>query len=162
VVPDSQEAQGAPTEEQQQQLDHDVDNEDENDEEYSPLSDNKGEKLYRDADKRESFGAEAPIPIGKLRALLGHLGITSAPRYRIKGVPRPGWVEFKAVVEIFFGPRVLAGTRGQPSGHLSVMLWLMLPGRLSLLGAVATRVNCRTPSVASYLSERRTISRPLG
>jgi hypothetical protein len=62
VVPGSPAAQGAPTEEQQQQQDHDVDNEDEDDEEYSPLSDNKGEKLYRDADERESFGAEARSP----------------------------------------------------------------------------------------------------
>jgi hypothetical protein len=38
----------------------------------------------------------------------------------------------------------------------------MPPGRPSLLGAVATRVNYRTPSTASYLSERRKNSRPLG
>jgi hypothetical protein len=48
--------------------------------EYSPLSGNEGEKLYRDADERESFGVEALIPTSRLRALLGHLGITSAPR----------------------------------------------------------------------------------
>jgi hypothetical protein len=71
------------------------------------LSDNKGEKLYRDADERESFSAEAPIPTGRLHALLGHLGITSAPRYRIKGVPHLGQVEFKVVAKIFSGPRVL-------------------------------------------------------
>jgi hypothetical protein len=108
VVPDSPAAQGAPAEEQQQQQeDHDIENEDEDDKEYSPLSDNKGEKLYRDADERESFGADAPIPTGRLRALLGHLGIASAPRYRIKGVSRPGRGEFKSVAEIFSGPRVL-------------------------------------------------------
>jgi hypothetical protein len=112
VVPSSPTAQGAPAEEQQQEEDHDVDNEDEDDEEYSPLIDNEGEKLYRDADKRESFGAEAPIPTSRLHALLGHLGITSAPRYRIKGVPRPGRVEFKAVAEIFSGPRVLCRHQG--------------------------------------------------
>jgi hypothetical protein len=112
VVPDSQTAQGAPTEEQQQQEDHDVNNEDENDEEYSPPSDNEGEKLYIYADERESFGAEASIPTGRLRALLGHLGITSAPRYRIKGVPRLGQVEFKTVIEIFSGPRVLCRHQG--------------------------------------------------
>jgi hypothetical protein len=61
------------------------------------MSDNEGKKLYRDADKRESFGAKALIPTGRLRALLGHLGITSTPGYQIKGVPRLGWVEFKAV-----------------------------------------------------------------
>jgi hypothetical protein len=49
VVPRSPAAQGAPTEEQQQQHDHDVNNEDEDkdDEEYSPLSDNEGEKLTK-------------------------------------------------------------------------------------------------------------------
>jgi hypothetical protein len=73
VVHGSQAAQGAPAEEQQQQQeDHDVENEDKDDEEYSPLSDNECEKLYRDADERESFGAKAPIPTGRLRALLGH------------------------------------------------------------------------------------------
>jgi hypothetical protein len=107
VVPSSPADQGAPAEEQQRQEDHDIDNENEDDDEYSPLSDNKGDKLYRDADKRESFGAEAPIPTGRLRALLGHFGITSAPRYRIKGVPRPWWVEFKAATEIFSRSRVL-------------------------------------------------------
>jgi hypothetical protein len=93
--------------EQQPHEDHDVDNEDEDDEEYTPLSDNEGEKPYRDDDERASFGAEAPIPTGRLRALLGHLGITSAQRYRIKRVPRPGRVEFKAIAEIFSGPRVV-------------------------------------------------------
>jgi hypothetical protein len=89
-----------------------VDNEDKDDEEYSPLNDNEGEKLYKDADERESCGAEAPVPIGRLRALLGHLGITSAPRYQIKGVPHLGWVEFKAVGEIFSRPRVLCRHQG--------------------------------------------------
>jgi hypothetical protein len=89
VVPGSLVAQGTPVEEQQHEEDHDVDNEDEDDEEYSPLSDNKSEKLYRDADESESFSAEAPIPTGRHRALLGHLGITSARRYKIKGVMRP-------------------------------------------------------------------------
>jgi hypothetical protein len=105
VVPSSPIAQGAPAEEQQQQEDCDFDNENEDDEEYSPLSDNEGEKLYRDANERESFGAEAPIPTGRLCAVLGHLGITSYPRYRIKGVPRPGRVEFKAVFEIWYTTR---------------------------------------------------------
>jgi hypothetical protein len=81
VVPDSQAAQGTPAEKQKQQEDHDVNNEDEDDKEYSPLSDNEGEKLYRDADERESFSAEAPIPTDRLCDLLGHLGITSTPRY---------------------------------------------------------------------------------
>jgi hypothetical protein len=43
---------------------------------------------------------------------LEHLGITTALRYRIQEVPCSGWVEFKAVVEIFFGPRVLCRHKG--------------------------------------------------
>jgi hypothetical protein len=107
VVSGSPASQGTPAKEQQQQEDHDIDNEDEDDEEYSPFSDNEGEKLYRDADERESFGVEAPIPTGRLHALLVHLGITSAPRYTIKGVPRPGQVKFNVVAEMFSRPRVL-------------------------------------------------------
>jgi hypothetical protein len=68
--------------------------------------------MYRDADERDSFGAEAPIPTGRLHALLGHLGITSILRYRIKGVPRLGRVEFKVVAEVFSGPRVLCRHQG--------------------------------------------------
>jgi hypothetical protein len=55
----------------------------------------------------ESFGAEALVLTVRLRALLEHLGITTAPRYWIKEVPRLGRVEFKAIVETFFGSRVL-------------------------------------------------------
>jgi hypothetical protein len=76
------------------------------DEEYSPLSNTEGEKLYRDAKEMESFGAEALVPTGRLQALLGHLVITSAPRYQIKGLSCPGWVEFKAIIEIFNGTSV--------------------------------------------------------
>jgi hypothetical protein len=86
--------------------------EDKADEEHSPLSDTEDEKMYRDADEVESFKAEAPILTGRLRALLEHLGITTAPRYRIKEVPRPGRKEIKVVVEIFFGSRVLCRHKG--------------------------------------------------
>jgi hypothetical protein len=44
--------------------------------------------------------------------LLEHLGITTAPRYRIKEVPRSGQVEFKAIAEIFFGSRILCRHKG--------------------------------------------------
>jgi hypothetical protein len=54
-----------------------------------------------------SFGAEAPVLTGKLRALLEHLGITTAPRYQIQLILRPGRVEFKAIAEIFFRSIVL-------------------------------------------------------
>jgi hypothetical protein len=47
------------------------------------LSDTEGKKLYRDAEEMESFRAEALVPTGRLQALLGHLGIASALRYRI-------------------------------------------------------------------------------
>jgi hypothetical protein len=40
------------------------------------------------------------------------LGITSAPKYRIKGIPRPERVDFKAVVEIFQGPKVICKHTG--------------------------------------------------
>jgi hypothetical protein len=68
--------------------------------------------MYRDADEVESFGVEALVLTGRLRALLEHLGITTAPRYRIKEVPRLGQVEFKAITEIFFGSRVLCRHKG--------------------------------------------------
>jgi hypothetical protein len=68
--------------------------------------------MYRGADEVESFGAESLILAGRLRALLEHLGITIAPQYRIKEVPRSGQVEFKAIAEIFFGSRVLYQYKG--------------------------------------------------
>jgi hypothetical protein len=40
------------------------------------------------------------------------LGITSAPKYQNKGIPRPGRVEFKAIVEIFQGPKVISRHTG--------------------------------------------------
>jgi hypothetical protein len=63
-------------------------------------------------DEVESFGAKAPVPTGRLRALLEHLGITTTPRYRIKEVPRLGRVEFKAIAEIFLGSKVLCRHKG--------------------------------------------------
>jgi hypothetical protein len=84
VVPESPTAQGSLVEEQQQLKDQDV--EDEANEEYPPPSDAEDEKMYRDADEVESFGAEAPVLAGRLRALLKHLGISTAPRYKIKEV----------------------------------------------------------------------------
>jgi hypothetical protein len=81
-------------------------------EEYPPTSDIKDEKMYRVADEVESFRAEAPVLTGRLWALLEHLGITTAPRYQIKEVPRHRWVELKAIAEIFFGSRVLCRHKG--------------------------------------------------
>jgi hypothetical protein len=98
-----------PAEEQQPE---DPGTEDKTDEGQLPPSDTELEKLYRDADEVESFKAESPILAGRLRALLKHLGITTAPRYRIKEVPRSGRVEFKAIAEIFFGSRILCRHKG--------------------------------------------------
>jgi hypothetical protein len=90
VVPESPTAQDSPAEEQQQSGDQDT--EDKTNEEHPPPSDTDAEKMYRDADEVESFGAESPILVGRLRALLEHLGITTAPGYRIKEVPHSGRV----------------------------------------------------------------------
>jgi hypothetical protein len=110
VVPESPTALDLPAEEQQQPKGHDI--EDKANEEYPPPNDAEDEKMYRDADEVESFRIEAPVLTDRLRALLEHLGITTAPRYRIKEVPRSGRVEFKAVAEIFFGSRVLCRHKG--------------------------------------------------
>jgi hypothetical protein len=110
VVHESPTAQGSLAEEQQQPKDHDVG--DKANEEYPPPSDTEDEKMYCDADEVESFGSKAPVLTGRLRALLEHLGITTAPRYRIKEVPRPGRVKFKAIAEIFFRSRVLCRHKG--------------------------------------------------
>jgi hypothetical protein len=68
--------------------------------------------MYRDADEVESFEAEALVPTSRLQALLIHLDINTAPRYRIKEVLLPRRVEFKAIAEIFLGARVLCRHQG--------------------------------------------------
>jgi hypothetical protein len=63
VVPESPTAQDSPAEEQQPE---DPGTEDKTAEEQPPLSDTEPEKLYRDADEVESFGAESLILAGML------------------------------------------------------------------------------------------------
>jgi hypothetical protein len=109
VVPESPMAQDSPAEEQQPE-DHGI--EDKTDEVHPPSSDTEAEKMYRDADEVESFGAESLILADRLWALLEQLGITTAPRYRIKEVSRSGRVEFKAIAEIFFRSRILCRHKG--------------------------------------------------
>jgi hypothetical protein len=109
MVPESPTAQDSPAEEQQPE-DHNT--EDRTNEEHPPSSDTEDEKMYRDADEVESFGAESPILADRLWALLEHLGITTASWYRIKEVPHSGQVEFKAIAEIFFGSRILYRHKG--------------------------------------------------
>jgi hypothetical protein len=118
--------------------------------------------MYRDVDEVESLGVEAPVLIGRLRALLEHQGITTAPRYRIKEILRPGRVEFKAIAEIFFGSRVLCQYKGLAFRTLTAMLLLMPPSRSSHRGSIATSVGCITPSTTSYPTGRRINSRPMG
>jgi hypothetical protein len=110
VVPESPTAQDSSAEEQHQPKDHDI--EDKANEEYPPPSDAEDEKMYRDADEVESIGIEPPVLAGRLQALLEHLGITTAPRYKIKEVPHSGRVEFKAITRICFGSRVLCRHKG--------------------------------------------------
>jgi hypothetical protein len=109
VVPESPTAQDSPAEEQQPE-DHGT--EDKTNEGHPPPSDIKPEKMYRDADEVVSFGAESLILTDRLRALLEHLGITTAPRYSVKEVPRSVRVEFKAIAEIFFGSNILCRHKG--------------------------------------------------
>jgi hypothetical protein len=104
VVPKSPTAQDSSLEEQQPE-DHGT--EDKTNEEHPPLSETEPEKMYRDANEVESFRAESLILASRLRALLENLGISTAPQYRVKEVPRSGRVEFKAIPEIFFGSRIL-------------------------------------------------------
>jgi hypothetical protein len=109
VVSESPTTQDSPAEEQQPE---DPSTEDKTDDEQPPPSDTEPKKLYRDADEVESFGAESQILVGRLRALLEHLGITTAPRCWIKEVPCSGQVDFKAIGEIFFGSRILCRHNG--------------------------------------------------
>jgi hypothetical protein len=76
------------------------------------LSDSENEKMYHDTDELKIFGNEALVPTGRLRDLLGHVGITTAPEFRIKRVPCPWREEFQAIVEIFNGPNVVSSHRG--------------------------------------------------
>jgi hypothetical protein len=63
VVPESPTTQDSPAEDQQPE-DHGT--EDKTDQEHPPPSDTEPEKMYRDADEVESFGAESPILAGRL------------------------------------------------------------------------------------------------
>jgi hypothetical protein len=110
VVPESPTAQDSAAEEQQQPKDQDV--EDKANKKYPSSSDAEDEKMYRDADEVETFGVDAPVLASRLRALLEHPGITTAPGYRIKEVSCPGRVEFEAIAEIFFRSRILCRHKG--------------------------------------------------
>jgi hypothetical protein len=118
--------------------------------------------VYRDADEVESFGAEALILTGRLWALLEHLGITTAPRYRIKEVPRSRRVEFKAITEIFFGSRILCRYKGPAfrtshSDAVTNAAWQALTSRVR-----SNKSGCRIQSTTFYPTGKRINSRPTG
>jgi hypothetical protein len=76
------------------------------------LSDSENEKMYHDTDELKSVGNEALIPTGRLQDLLGHIGITTTPEFRIKRVPRPEREEFRAPVEVFNRPDMISRHMG--------------------------------------------------
>jgi hypothetical protein len=160
VVPESPTAQDSPAEEQQQLKDQDV--EDKAKKEYPPPSDAEDEKMYRDADKVESFGVKAPFLAGRLRALLEHPGITTilgtgSRRSRVKG----RWSS-KPSQRFSSDPESSANTKDQLLGPLAAMLLPMPPGRPSHHGSIATSISCKTPSTTSCPTGRRINSRPTG
>jgi hypothetical protein len=75
-------AQDSPAEEQPLE-DHNT--EDKTNEELPPPSNTEDEKMYRDADKVESFGAESPILAGRLQALLEDQGSPAFGTSRVQG-----------------------------------------------------------------------------
>jgi hypothetical protein len=64
VIPERPTAEDSPAEEQQHPGDQDT--EDKTNEEHPRPSDTESEKMYRDADEVESFGAESLILTGRL------------------------------------------------------------------------------------------------
>jgi hypothetical protein len=85
---------------------------DEDDDNYTPLSDFEKEKEYHIVDEIKTFGNEASIPTVRLRELLNCVGITTPPEFRVKKVLRPGREEYKAIVGIISGPNVLSRHQG--------------------------------------------------
>jgi hypothetical protein len=103
---------------QQEEEDNEREEEDGNkvegkeDEDYTPWSKAEKDEIFHDADEIKTFGDEALIPTGRLRDLLQHINITTPPEFRIKRISRPGWEEYKAIVEIISGPNVLSRHKG--------------------------------------------------
>jgi hypothetical protein len=126
VAPERQEPQGAPVEGPQLPRNNDHDNdhreeennekkeedgnkvEGEDDEDYTPWSNAEKDETFHNADEIKTFGNEALIPTGRLRNLLNRINITTPQEFRIKRIPRPGWEEYKAIVEILSRPNVLS------------------------------------------------------
>jgi hypothetical protein len=115
---DSQETQPMSQNHDQQEEDNEKEEEDgnkaegEEDEDYTPWSNDEKDEIFHDGNTIKTFGEEAPIPTGRLRDLLQHINITTPPEFRIKRIPRPGREEYKAIVEIISGPNVLSRHKG--------------------------------------------------
>jgi hypothetical protein len=76
------------------------------------LSDAEKDETFHNADEIKTAENEAPIPTVGLRDLLNHFNITTPPEFKIKRALRPGWEEYKAIIEIFSGPNVLSRHKG--------------------------------------------------
>jgi hypothetical protein len=116
---DSQEAQPMPQNHDQQEEENNEKEEEEgnkvegeDDEDYTPWSNAKKDETFHDADEIKTFGNEALIPTGRLRDLLNHIKITTPPEFRIKRILCLGREEYKAIVEIINGPKVLSRHKG--------------------------------------------------
>jgi hypothetical protein len=84
----------------------------EDDEDYTPSSNVKKDETFHDADEIKTFKNKAPTPTGRLRDLLNCINITTPLEFRIKRIPRPGWEEYKAIMEILSEPNVLSPHKG--------------------------------------------------
>jgi hypothetical protein len=159
VVPESPMAQDSPAEEQQPE-DHGT--EDKTDEEQPPPSDTEPEKMYRDADEVESFGAASPILAGRLELCLSTWASPPLPGTGSRKSRVQGEWSSRPSHRFSSDPGSSADTRDQLSGLHAAMLLPMPPSRPSHHGSIATRAGCRTRSTTSYLTGRRINSRPTG
>jgi hypothetical protein len=159
VVPESPTAQDSPAEEQQPE---DPGTEDKTDEEQPPPSDTEPEKLYRDADEVESFGAESLILAGRLQAFWSTWASPPLPGTGSRKSRVQGEWSSRSSQRFSSDPGSSTDTIDQPSGLRVAMLLPMLSGRPSHHGSVATRAGCRTQSTTSYPTERRINSRHTG
>jgi hypothetical protein len=78
--------------------------------------------MYRDANEVESFGAEAPVPTGRLRVMLVRLGITTALDTGSRKSHFQGGWSSRPLQRSSSSSGASAGTRGQPLEHLAMML----------------------------------------
>jgi hypothetical protein len=76
------------------------------------VSDFGKEEMCRKAEEIKTVGNEAMIPTARLQDLLNRIDITIPPEFKIKRVPRPGWEEYRVVVEIFNGTNLTSRDMG--------------------------------------------------